>query len=272
MKKYFEYLGLIVFALFSFYYTEKVTKIMNSKDPVMKQIKDYKSTNEVSCTEGYITSDGVVLGVSGKIVDIDESYTSMQGSGFDESLLVFKKDECKVNLETTKDNYIIKGNEKKNSISIFIELSDMELINNIIEKTSIKSTPINIITTGKMMEENKDTFKDLSKKGYEIIYGGTNKEDFKKYINIMNELKANKYCINVEDNDILPMCKKENINSLKAKKIYRKDILRNTQRELKKGEFYIYKENANTLKEISATINYIDGKQIQILKITDLLS
>ena len=71
MKKYFEYIGLIALTLFSFYYTDKVTKIMNSKDPVMISIKEYKDKTKESCKEGYYTNDGVILGVNGKIVDVN---------------------------------------------------------------------------------------------------------------------------------------------------------------------------------------------------------
>ena len=33
---------------------------MNSKDPVMISIEEYKETQDTDCKEGYITSDGVV--------------------------------------------------------------------------------------------------------------------------------------------------------------------------------------------------------------------
>ena len=90
MKKYFEYIGLIALTLFSFYYTDKVTKIMNSKDPVMISIKEYKDKTKESCKEGYYTNDGVILGVNGKIVDVNESYSNMISKGYDEELMVFE--------------------------------------------------------------------------------------------------------------------------------------------------------------------------------------
>lgn len=274
MKKYIKYFGLIAFTCFSFYYTEKVTKIMNSKDPVMKSIEEFKENNEVSCKEGYITSEGAVLGVNGQIVDVFESYSAMQGVGYDEELMVYKKSLCKVNLENTLDNYIIKANEITKSVSLFINIVDTSYLKEIIDVTINKGVLVNLIVTGNILENNKEYMKQLYLEGYELIYGGKDENDFKKYINIMKEFKADnrKFCININTNDILKMCSKEKINSLKTNNVYNKDILLNTKKNLQKGEFYVYKENANTLKELSATINYIEGKELKIVKITELLT
>ena len=69
MKKYFEYIGLIIFTGFGFFYTNKVTDLMNSKDPLMIEIKEFASNNNTLCKEGYVTNEGVVLGKNGKEVD-----------------------------------------------------------------------------------------------------------------------------------------------------------------------------------------------------------
>ena len=120
MKKYFEYIGLIIFTGFGFFYTNKVTDLMNSKDPLMIEIKEFASNNNTLCKEGYVTNEGVVLGKNGKEVDYTLTYSNMQGKKFDELDVVYKEVDCKINLNSIKDNYIIKGNESKNMISIFI--------------------------------------------------------------------------------------------------------------------------------------------------------
>jgi hypothetical protein len=274
MKKYFEYAGLIALTCFSFYYTEKVTKIMNSKDPIMVSIEEYKEKVSSDCKEGYITSDGVVLGVSGRVVDVSESYSKMQGYGYDENLMVFNEVECKVNLETTKDNYIIKGNDSKNSVSLFININDGSLIEKILQISNQKNIKLNLIVTGSVLETHKTFLTEAYKDGHELIYGGFEENDLKKYIKIMKEIdsKSNKYCINLGIKDNLNICEKEKINSLKTEKIYTKDILLNTKNNLEKGTFFVYKENNITLKELSSTINFIEGKQLKITNITELLS
>lgn len=273
MKKYFEYAGLIALTCFSFYYTEKVTKIMNSKDPIMVSIEEYKEKTNTACKEGYITSDGVVLGVNGLEVDVLESYSNMQGVGYSEDLMIFNPVECKVNLSNTLDNYIIRGNESKNNVSIFININDGTLIEDIISVSEQKKIKLNLIVTGSVLETHKEYMNKLYNKGYEIIYGGIEENDLKKYIKIMKsyENKPRSYCINLNIKDTLNMCKKEGLNSLKSSNIYSKDILLNTKNNLQKGGFYIYKENNITLKELSAAINFIEGKQLKIIPITEML-
>lgn len=274
MKKYLEYIGLFALACFSFYYTEKVTKIMNSKDPIMINIENYNKENKVSCNEGYITSDGAVLGVNGTVVDINESYSNMQGYGFDESLLVFDEVTCKVNKESVIDKYIIKGNETKNSVSLFININDGTLLEKIITIGNTKDIKLNIITTGSNLETYKEFLQKAYLDGFDILYGGLEENDFKKYLKIMKEFENSPrtYCINTGIKDTLEMCAKENVNSIKTDKIYTKDILLNTKNNLEKGSFFVYKENSNTLKELSATINHIEGKKIKIMSITEMLS
>ena len=133
LKKYFEYAGLIALTCFSFYYTEKVTKIMNSKDPIMINIEEYKEKVNTDCKEGYITSDGVVLGVNGKVVDVSESYSNMQGMGFSEELMVFNEVKCKVNLGSEVDNYIIIAHDVIKGVSLFLNVNDGSLLDPIIK-------------------------------------------------------------------------------------------------------------------------------------------
>lgn len=273
MKKYFEYTLILVLTCFSFYYTEKVTKIMNSKDPVMISIEEYKDKVSTDCKEGYVTSDGVVLGVSGKVVDVSESYSNMQGVGYNEDLMVFKEVLCKVNMDNTKDNYIIKGNEAKNGVSLFINVNDGTLLKDIIDVSKNKNVKLNIIVTGSVLETYKDYLEELYNDGYEIVYGGLEENDFKKYIKIMKEFqdKPRTYCVNLGIKDTLNMCEDAKVNSIKVSNIYTKDILLNTKTNLEKGSFYVYKENNITLKELSSTINFIAGKQLKIMSITDML-
>ncbi len=274
MKKYFEYIGLIAFALFSFYYTEKVTKIMNNKDPLMTEIKKYKEKTKETCKEGYYTNEGVVLGVNGKIVDINESYSNMASTGYDESLMVFEEVTCKVNKDSTLENYIVKGNEVKNSISLFIEIKDMALIEKIINISKSQNIKLNLIIDGKTLENNKNYFNKLYLDKYDFIYNGTEKSDLKKYIKTIKDFNVDKrlYCISYNNIDNKEICKKENINTIKSSYYYDKNILLNTQTNFERGNFYIYKENNSTLKELNTLINFIKGKNLSIVNLTDLLS
>lgn len=270
MKKYFEYIALLSLTVFSFYYTDKVTSIVNSKSPLMIEIKKYNEANKISCKEGYITSEGVVLGSSGKEVDLEESYSNMQGGEFIESKLVFNEITCKINEESTKGSYIISGNESKNMVSIFIKVTDLSLLDEIIKIGENNNIKLNIIVNGMLLEDKLEYFKLLSEKGHEIVYEGFSETDLNKFINNYKEIsKKDNYCITT--NDSIKECELKKLNILKAKNIYNMDIYSNTKNNLEKGSFYVYYENQNTLKELNSLLKYIKNKQLEIVCISELL-
>ena len=272
MKKYFEYIGLLAFALLSFYYTDKVTQLMNSKDPIMISINEYKEKEKAPCKEGYITSEGVVLGRNGKEVDALQSYSNMQGKNFDESLLVFNEIACKVSLETSLSDFIINANPSKNLVSVFIKVQSLDYMNEIIGIFEEKHLQTNLIITGKMLNENKEYFLSLYNKGYELIYNGASESDymlFKKTLKEMSE-KSKPICISLEGEE-LKFCQKDKSIRLKTEYFYNKNILLNTKKNLEKGSFIVYKENKNAVDEMSSTINYIKGKNLEIVTISKAL-
>ncbi len=273
MKKYLEYVGLILITVFGFYYTDKVTTLMNSKDPLMIEIKEYKDKISTECKEGYLTEDGLVMGTSGYVVDVEESYSKMQGLEFNKDLVVFKEVKCKVNAENIKDTHIIKGNESKNMISIFIKVNDLSHIEEITNKFNDNNIKINIITSGVTLEKNIDLFKNIYMKGNKIVYNGMGQSDLEKFTNVMSSFNSNEktYCMVLTSNEDLEYCKNKKINTLKAKYIFTKEVYHNTLINLDKGNFYVYTENALINEEINPLIKYIQAKNISIVDIEELL-
>ena len=47
LKKYIKVICVLVLAGFSFYYTEKVTKLIKYKDPIMIKINDVKDNSYI---------------------------------------------------------------------------------------------------------------------------------------------------------------------------------------------------------------------------------
>ena len=106
MKNYFKYFLIIGFVIFSFYYTDKVTKISEQNNVIMASINDYAIKHDSKCIEGSITEDGIVLGLSGISVNKNKSYSNMKGIGFDEKLLEYNKEECILSTNNNYDKYI----------------------------------------------------------------------------------------------------------------------------------------------------------------------
>lgn len=271
MKKTFEYIGLFVLVIFSFYYTDKVVKMVNKNDPLMEQITTYASANNTSCIEGYTTDEGIILGVSGLIVDENKSYSNMKGFGFNEELFVFEEDTCSINKAEYIDQYIIKGNESKNSVSILILVNDGTLLKDLNNIAKTKGINIGYIVNGEILEENRKIFEELIKDGNDILYGGNNNKDFNKFYKIIDDLKINTYCI-YNNFDVINICKNKSINSVKTDLIYSKDILLNIKKTLEKGNIYILKENKYTVEELSSSINHINGKGVKITSLNELLN
>ena len=256
-----------LFKKFDYHIVTEKTKV---DDSFKEEYKDKISTD---CKEGYLTEDGLVMGTSGYVVDVEESYSRMQGLEFNKDLLVFKEIKCKVNTKNTKDTHIIKGNESKNMISIFIKVNDLSHIEEITNKFNSNNIKINIITNGVTLEKNIDLFKKIYMKGNKIVYNGTSESDLDKFTDVLSSFNVNEktYCIVLSSNETLKHCKEKKLNTLKAKYIFTKEVYHNTLVNLDKGNFYVYKENTLINDEINPLIKYIQAKNISIVDIEELL-
>ena len=94
MKKYVKYIVISLFFVFSIIYTNKVIEISQYNNTILTSINEYASLKDYRCREGSINNDGIILGISGLVVNKNKSYSNMKGIGFKEELLEFDKDEC----------------------------------------------------------------------------------------------------------------------------------------------------------------------------------
>ena len=94
MKKKLEVLGVLLFAGFSFYYTEKVSNLIRNNDPLMNEIRNNEGDMIVSKIEPVLLEDEYITGINGCQVDEKESYNKMKTVGhYKEELLVMKEEE-----------------------------------------------------------------------------------------------------------------------------------------------------------------------------------
>ena len=91
MKKIIRIFFIISLVCFSFFYTDKVMNLLNSKDPLMVKLNDIKKDYEVLPVNAIIDNDTIVPGKKGLEVDIDKSYEEMKLGGiFREESLIYK--------------------------------------------------------------------------------------------------------------------------------------------------------------------------------------
>ena len=70
LKKYTSYLGVLVLACFSFYYTDKAVDIVKRNDPIMQTILKESDNYYIDPVSAIISGDEITVGINGKQVNI----------------------------------------------------------------------------------------------------------------------------------------------------------------------------------------------------------
>ena len=164
MNKKLKILSVFILAGFSFFYTDKVVKIIRDNDPIMTMIKEKNKELMVTKIDRIIYDDEYLTGVNGCVINEEESYDRMRVVGeFKQELLVMKEDKEK----KEKNKYIIGGNNKNRNVSI------------ILFDDNIKSKEkINYFFDGKYISDNTTKLIDLKNNIYNL---GRNDSYDKKY-------------------------------------------------------------------------------------------
>ena len=125
MKKFIKYVSVFVLVIFSFYYTNIVSKIFINKSVLMQKIIDTKSSVEIPYINAEVYNNYVIPGINGIVVDELNSYYQMKKEeSFNESLFVLKEQTPDNSYYNHLDLIINKGNPYKNSVSIIINNND----------------------------------------------------------------------------------------------------------------------------------------------------
>lgn len=263
MKNYFKYFLIIGFVLFSFYYTDKVTKMSEQNNVIMTSINDYALKHDSKCREGSITEDGVILGLSGFSVNKNKSYSNMKGIGFNEKLIEYNREECILSSNNNYDKYIIAGNNYKNNISLVIDVNSGELFSKMLKIAENKDVPLNLLFNYNSLNKYIDSISNYNN----ILFKGNSKEELNDFISILHD---EFYCTN-RDGDIIDICKKRKLNSINIINYIDKNLLSNVKKNLNKGSIIFIKENEFNLNELSSSINYIRSRGYDIVDINKLL-
>lgn len=270
-KKIIQVSSILLLAGFSFFYTEKVTKIARNSDPIMVQINNAKDNLEVMGTDPIIIDDEYIAGINGCIIDVDESYSKMKSVGeYKEELLVMS--ETKTN-ENIKNKYIVSGNMKTKNVSVIFIIKD-EININVINFFKTKSISANFFVDRKFLEKNVSSIKKISKTN-NIYYYGDNGNYLDKYMiydnNLINVNMKNEssYClVNDRDNDTLKLCTEYNMYTIKSKFI-NENIFKNVKENLTNGSIFVF--NSNDIEDIKVSVNYILSRGYNIVSLDQLL-
>lgn len=250
--------------MFSFYYTDKVTKISEQNNVIMASINDYALKHDSKCIEGSITEDGVILGLSGISVNKNKSYSNMKGIGFDEKLIEYNNEECILSTNNNYDKYIVAGNSHDNNVCLVVDVNSGKYFSKMLKIAENKEVTINLLFNYEMLNEYIESISNHNN----ILFKGKTRDELNNYIKILHD---EFYCTNRES-DVIDICKSKKLNSINVINYIDKNLLLNTKKILNKGSIVFIKENEFNMNELSSTINYIKSRGYNIVSITELLS
>ncbi len=250
MKKLFSYLGLFSFMLFSFYFTEKIAILAQSKDPLLDQIKNYNSQN-TTYVNAVIKDDTIIPGLNGRELDEIKSLMNMKKAGsFSESFLVYKSIIPKISLKDNLDKTIIKGNPNKQAISLVLEYNK-----ELIKYLQNNNLSFSVLTT-------LDNYAETN--NYEMI----NYENASNYKTLDKLLNKNNLNTNI--------CLKESYCSnykylVEITHNFSKNTLLTIKNKITSGD--IIKVSVNTrIEDLAILIQQIHSQNLSILPLSKLIS
>ena len=255
MKNIYKYMGLLIIAVFSFYYTDKIVLMVQSNNPIMQEINASKNTKEVDYVNAIIEDDRIIPGKNGLIINEEKSFSMMKSFGaFNAYYLVYDQKRPMISLEDNKDKIIHSGNLKDKNISIIIEYN--ENLINYLESNNIKA---NVLI-------DKDNYINIKK--LEMI-----NNDFDKYNEvelILNRNEENNNICYVNENN-LDFCKKRNKYLVDTELILSNDNIYEIKNNIKNGSIVLIKKDTN-VDTLKILLNHAKFKGLNIVYLSNLIS
>ena len=253
MKNFFKGLGILSILVFSFYYTDKIALLVQSKNPVLKEIKMKKSSLEVPSIDATVIDENIIPGVSGSVVNVEKSFLKMKAlNKYNEYYLVYDEVTPKVSLENNKDKIIISGNKTKNNISLILEDKSMA--------SYFKGYHIDVLTT-------KDTYQKSDT--YELINNEKEEKLYRQVNTLLDKDKINKnICLLNESNRDL--CQKSGNYVIKhSLKLTNSNII-DVKNKLENGSIILISANAK-LEDLKILLKEIKFKDLEIVYLSKLI-
>ena len=280
LKKYTSYLGVLVLACFSFYYTDKAVDIVKRNDPIMQSIVANSQNYYVDPVSAIIDGDEITVGMNGKQVNIEASYQNMKKlDEYNDSMLVFEEVIPDISLLNEYDRYVVGGNSLKNQVALVFKVNDnyyIDSVNNILLDKNILAT---FFMDGSVVESNMDSVLELVSNGYQIenlgYDGKYSLEKFGWTNNMISSLttKDTKFCYtDYKSSDILDLCSDHKMYTVKPTISVNSYPFTTVKKELESGSIISFNLNEQTLKELPSIISYIKQKGYDIVTLNELIS
>ena len=271
-------IAIILLVVFSFFYTEKIITVLKQYDPIMKQIKTLSEKYHVASIDAKIIGNNIISGKNGKDIDYNKSFDRMKKYGsYNESLMVLKEIQPVVSITNNYDKYIIKGNPNNKNIALVFKINNDNNLSKILSIIDKKKIPVTFFIDGTYLEKNTNLIKSLTKYELELLsYNMKTEEQFFKtsisYLEAITKKKA-KYCYTEKDNEeLLSMCKKLKLHTIKPTIFLEKDIYKEIKSNITNSAIISLEVNGYIERELSLTIDYINSKGYKFTSLDDLIT
>ena len=278
MKNILKLTGLITLIAFSFFYTEKVIEVIREEDSIMIELKELERKEKIEPINASIVSNTIIPGINGKTINIDKSYKEMKQIGImNKSLLIYDKVLPTISITNNKDKFIIKGNSKKQSVSLLFILNDNKYLKELQTITTNRNIKINcfldynylINNTTKIKETTNIEFYSYGDKG---TYTPDNLLFSNNLITRITNNEANLCLDSTMTKNIIDLCSKNNLYTITPTIILDKSSYKTIKETLSSGNIILIeltKENINSLNTI---IDFIEGKGLKIEGLSHLIT
>ena len=276
MHKFKKFIYLFIFLLISMYYTNTSINVLKNVDPIMQQIKKTSKKYTINPVDAIINNNEITSGSYGKEIDYKETYSKMKRYGkYNESLTVLKETKPTISIEKTYDKYLVKGNQNNRNISLVFKITEEDNIDNLLKLLEEKNVQVTFFIDGTLLEKNINLITKLSNHEIEILsYNNKQDEELMKttidYLETITNRKANYCYTEIEDDNLLNICKKNKLHTIKPTIIIEKDMLKNIKKKVEKA-IVITINNYND-KELITSINYLKSKGYNLVTLKDLFN
>ena len=270
--------GLFVLIGFSFFYTDRVIEVIKEEDEIMVELTSVMDVYGVLPVNATVLGNTIVPGISGRSINIDKSYKKMKSSGlFNKNLIVYDVVTPVVSINNNKDKFIVRGNSSKNFVSILFVLNDSKYFDKINSIFNEKGVNVNYFVSYSYLINNSTMIKEvINNEFYSYGDNGLYTPDNLLFSNnLISRISNNNaiFCLNSNmESKVLELCNENNLYTLTQTIIGNNTPYDAIRTNLDSGDIILLSMNNETVKELPIIIDYIKGKGLKIVTLSNLLS
>lgn len=254
--------------------------LLESNDPIMKEIKDKGSGKEEEAINAKVEGDYLIPGYNGLVIDLEESFTKMKGYGsYNDALLVFEEVEPTISIDDYYDKYISSGNGISTNIALVFAVDDSSYTNDLLNILKDMGVVGTFFIDGKFIDNNTSFVTDAVVNGNEVEVLSYDKAYdellFKASIDKIKTLTSTttKYCYATYDNEeVLNLCSKLSMHTIIPTLRLDSNIYSSAKGNLRSGSIISVKLTESNVSELKVLINYIKQRGFTLVTLDTLLN